>query len=96
MGCKCVEEEPWVTVAESSELVLALVKIGLLSEAEKLLIPYINGEMMMNFIGLVMYIKMINFGQLKSLLGLQVQSYLLLMLSMNFTPGSELFLKSWS
>ena len=36
-GCKCVKEEPWVTVAESSELVLALVRIGLLSEAEKLL-----------------------------------------------------------
>jgi len=36
-GCKCVKEEPWVTVAESSELVLALVRIGLLSEAEVLL-----------------------------------------------------------
>ena len=36
-GCKCVKEEPWVTVAESSELVLALVKIGFLSEAEALL-----------------------------------------------------------
>ena len=36
-GCKCVKEEPWVTVAESSELVLALVRIGLLSEAEELL-----------------------------------------------------------
>ena len=36
-GCKCVKEEPWVTVAESSELVLALVRIGLFSEAEELL-----------------------------------------------------------
>ena len=36
MGCKCVKEEPWVTVAESSELVTALVKIGLLHEAEAL------------------------------------------------------------
>ena len=36
-GCKCVKEEPWVTVAESSELVLALVRIGLLTEAEELL-----------------------------------------------------------
>jgi hypothetical protein len=36
-GCKCVKEEPWVTVAESSELVLALVRIGFFSEAEKLL-----------------------------------------------------------
>ena len=24
LGCKCVEEEPWITVAESSELVIAL------------------------------------------------------------------------
>ena len=37
MGCKCVKEEPWVTVAESSELVTALVKIGLFTEAETLL-----------------------------------------------------------
>ena len=36
MGCKCVKEEPWVTVAESSELVTALVKIGLYNEAETL------------------------------------------------------------
>ena len=35
-GCKCVKEEPWVTVAESSELVVALVKIGLTNEAEEL------------------------------------------------------------
>ncbi|MDC3322900.1 prenyltransferase [Gammaproteobacteria bacterium] len=35
-GCKCVVEEPWVTVAESSELVAALVRIGQISEAEDL------------------------------------------------------------
>ena len=34
MGCKCVVEEPWVTVAESSELVIALVKLGLIKKAE--------------------------------------------------------------
>ena len=27
-GCKCVREEPWVTVAETAELVMALVKAG--------------------------------------------------------------------
>ena len=37
LGCKCVEEEPWVTAAESAELVLALTKIGLINEAEKIL-----------------------------------------------------------
>ena len=36
-GCKCVKEEPWVTVAESSELVVALEKIGLSNKAETLL-----------------------------------------------------------
>ena len=35
-GCKCVVEEPWVTVAESSELVAALVRIGQISEAKDL------------------------------------------------------------
>lgn len=28
MGCRCVSDEPWVTIAESSELVLALVAAG--------------------------------------------------------------------
>jgi len=37
LGCKCVKEEPWVTAAESAELVLALTKIGLNDEAEKIL-----------------------------------------------------------
>ena len=37
LGCKCVKEEPWVTAAESAELVLALTKIGLKKEAEKIL-----------------------------------------------------------
>ena len=37
LGCKCVKEEPWVTAAESAELVLALTKIGLKNEAEKIL-----------------------------------------------------------
>ena len=28
LGCICVEEEPWVTIAESSELVMALMNLG--------------------------------------------------------------------
>ena len=32
-----MKEEPWVTVAESSELVIALVRIGLIDEADMLL-----------------------------------------------------------
>jgi hypothetical protein len=34
LGCKCVEEEPWVTAAESCELVLALNKISQRDRAE--------------------------------------------------------------
>ena len=37
LGCKCVRKSLWVTAAESSELVLALNKIGLKAEAEKIL-----------------------------------------------------------
>ena len=36
MGCKCVSEEPWVTIAESCELVMALMKIGLEDKAKSL------------------------------------------------------------
>ena len=36
MGCKCVVEEPWVTTAESSELVVALVVIGEVDKAKEL------------------------------------------------------------
>jgi len=37
LGCKCVTEEPWVTAAESSELVISLTKSGLTNKAEELL-----------------------------------------------------------
>ena len=36
MGCKWVAEEPWVTVAESCELVMALMRIGLEDKAKSL------------------------------------------------------------
>jgi hypothetical protein len=36
MGVKCVVEEPWVTLAESSECVIALLKIGMETEAHKI------------------------------------------------------------
>jgi len=37
IGIKCVIEEPWVTVAESCECALALLKIGYADKAKKLL-----------------------------------------------------------
>lgn len=33
LGCRCVDDEPWVTVAETSELVMALVSAGRREEA---------------------------------------------------------------
>lgn len=36
IGVKCVVEEPWVTLAESSECVIALLKIGMETEAHKI------------------------------------------------------------
>ena len=42
-GCRCVADRPWVTIAESSELVLALSAAGMDAEARELfswLMPY--------------------------------------------------------
>ena len=36
LGIKCVEEEPWVTIAESSECCIALHKAGKTTEAKKI------------------------------------------------------------
>lgn len=37
LGCRCVAHEPWVTVAESCELVMAALRCGLVDEAARLL-----------------------------------------------------------
>jgi len=42
LGCKCVEEEPWVTAAESCELVLALNKILEKDKAEAIFKDVLN------------------------------------------------------
>ncbi len=36
LGCRCVAEEPWVTVAETCELIMACVSAGETAKAEKL------------------------------------------------------------
>ena len=36
LGCRCVSDEPWITVAETCELVLALISIGKLDMAQKM------------------------------------------------------------
>ncbi|MCB2049010.1 MAG: hypothetical protein KDE32_12415 [Novosphingobium sp.] len=37
LGCRCVSHEPWVTVAETCELVIALLRCGMNNEAVRLL-----------------------------------------------------------
>jgi hypothetical protein len=37
LGCRCVAHEPWVTVAESCELVMAALRCGMVEEATRLL-----------------------------------------------------------
>ncbi len=36
LGCRCVRDEPWITVAESCELVLSLLSVGASSRAGRL------------------------------------------------------------
>lgn len=37
LGCRCVADQPWVTVAETSELVIAALRCGMTKEAEALI-----------------------------------------------------------
>ena len=42
IGVKCVVEEPWVTVAETSEFIVSLVTSNKIEEAKKILIEVMN------------------------------------------------------
>jgi hypothetical protein len=97
MGCKCVEEEPWVTVAESSELVVALVKIGLREEALKIfnsLHQWRDTQDGLYWTGYVYKDK--KFWPVEKPTWTAGAVLLAADALYEFTPGSELFLKSWS
>ena len=97
MGCKCVEEEPWVTVAESSELVLALVKIGLREEALKIfnsLHQWRDTQDGLYWTGYVYKDK--KFWPVEKPTWTAGAVLLAADALYEFTPGSELFLRSWS
>lgn len=97
MGCKCVEEEPWVTVAESSELVVALVKIGLRKEALKIfnsLHQWRDTQDGLYWTGYVYKDK--KFWPVEKPTWTAGAVLLAADALYEFTPGSELFLKSWS
>jgi hypothetical protein len=42
LGVKCVREEPWITVAETCEFIIALTMSGNVSKAKKILIEVLN------------------------------------------------------
>ena len=97
MGCKCVEEEPWVTVAESSELVVALVKIGLREEALKIfnsLHQWRDTQDGLYWTGYVYKDK--KFWPVEKPTWTAGAVILAADALYEFTPGSELFLRSWS
>ena len=97
MGCKCVEEEPWVTVAESSELVLALVKIGLREEALKIfnsLHQWRDTQDGLYWTGYVYKDK--KFWPVEKPTWTAGAVLLAADALYEFTPGSELFMRSWS
>ena len=97
MGCKCVEEEPWVTVAESSELVVALVKIGLREEALKIfnsLHQWRDKKDGLYWTGYVYKDK--KFWPVEKPTWTAGAVLLAADALYEFTPGSELFLRSWS
>lgn len=97
MGCKCVEEEPWVTVAESSELVVALVKIGLRKEALKIfnsLHQWRDKQDGLYWTGYVYKDK--KFWPVEKPTWTAGAVLLAADALYEFTPGYELFLRSWS
>ena len=44
LGVKCVREEPWVTVAETCEFIIALIMSGNISKAKKILIEVLKNK----------------------------------------------------
>ena len=42
LGVKCVREEPWITVAETCEFIIALTMSGNITKAKKILIEVLN------------------------------------------------------
>tara|TARA_B100000579_G_scaffold102489_2_gene81571 strand:+ start:942 stop:1949 length:1008 start_codon:yes stop_codon:yes gene_type:complete len=95
-GCKCVKEEPWVTVAESSELVVALEKIGLSNKAKTLLDSlhqWRDQDDNLYWTGYVYTDK--KFWPVEKPTWTAGAILLAADAVYKFTPGSELFSKSW-
>jgi len=97
MGCKCVVEEPWVTVAESSELVMALAASGQLDRAKEIfswLHQWKDPEDNLYWTGYVYPDKA--FWPIEKPTWTAAAVLLAADTLYKFTDASELFLKDWS
>ena len=95
-GCKCVREEPWVTVAESSELVVALERIGFSHKAKELLDSlhqWRDQDDNLYWTGYVYTDK--KFWPVEKPTWTAGAILIAADTVYKFTPGSELFLKNW-
>ena len=96
LGCKCVNDEPWVTIAESSELVLALIKLDEKQKAESLfnwLHQWQDKKDNLYWTGYVYTDK--KFWPIEKPTWTAAAVLLAADSLYNFTSGSELFLKEW-
>ena len=96
LGCKCVNDEPWVTVAESSELVLALLTLNQREKAECLfnnLHQWKDKEDNLYWTGYVYPDK--KFWPVEKTTWTAAAVLLAADSLYNFTQGSKLFLKEW-
>jgi len=95
-GCKCVNDEPWVTIAESSELVLALLVLNEQEKAESLfncLHQWKDKSDNLYWTGYVYPDK--KFWPIEKPTWTAAAVLLAADSIFNFTSGSKLFLKNW-
>ena len=97
LGCKCVVEEPWVTIAESSELVMALASLGQINRAKEIfswLHQWKDPEDNLYWTGYVYPDKA--FWPIEKPTWTAAAVLLAADTLYKFTDASELFLKDWS
>jgi len=96
-GCKCVEEEPWVTIAESSELVVALMVNGQ-EEKAKMVFDWLHQwrdeKDNLYWTGYVYTDKA--YWPIEKPTWTAAAVLIAADTIFKFTPGSELFIKEWA
>ena len=97
LGCKCVVEEPWITIAESSELVMALASFGQTDRAKEIfswLHQWKDPQDNLYWTGYVYPDKA--FWPIEKPTWTAAAVLLAADTLYKFTDGSELFLRDWS